>query len=276
MANTDPNSEPISWPEEFHKYHDLVYARLDLPAPPVLDEDKFEYWSVKSAAFLQSMKPGQLTTKGTQYTSAYHQNQMIRKQEFPYTMYPIMSRATSGTDKPWIAEFDKLFPELVDYYALFPLANYRSLGFIKQNPGMEVWNHADMDGWIGFRFYVKNTCRTEKLHFNKIAPEHLTRNRYRTYITDVDGKSVPRDFTKICVPDPVYPKNNTGEYAWALTSALACHGIDKIELDETRLTCIMECWPVDGPNVRQGFKVKETIDLMERSISKHSDDVIWY
>lgn len=276
MAHSDANSEPITWPEEFRQFHDMVYSRLDLPAPPTLDEDKFEFWSAKSAEFLLSLKPGQTTAKGTSYTSAYHENKLIRKQAFPYTMYPIMTRATSGTDKPWVAEFDKLFPDIVDYYAMFPMANYRSLGFIRQNPGMEVWDHSDMDGWIGFRFYVQNTCRTEKLHFNKIAPEHLTRNRYRTYIVDESGKPVTRDFTKICVPERVYPKNNTGTYPWALTSSLACHGIDAIELDESRLTCIMECWPTDGPNVRSGFKVRETIDLLERSISKYPAEVIWY
>lgn len=267
---------PVSWPEEFREYHDIVYSRLDLPEPPVLDEDKFQWWCERSQNYLLTMPTTQTFVKsnGT-YTSAFHDNQNVRKETFPYSMFPVITRAKSQTDNPWVEDFNTLFPEMVHYFRMFPGAYFRSLGFIKQNTNMPVWDHTDNDEWIGFRFYMKNNCHDNRLFFKKVKPEYMTGNRYNTYMETPEGKKV-RDFTNICDQSKIYPKNNIGRYAWALTSVKAAHGIDASGEDETRITAIAEFWPVDRPGIVKGFKVKETRDLLERSITKFKDEVIWY
>lgn len=269
---------PINWPEEFKPYHDIIYTRLDLPEPPNLDEDKFQWWCEKSANFLRSLTgPQYIKSNGIEvkYTSAYHDNMNVRKEPFPYTMFPAMSRYKSLTDDPWVENFDKLFPDMVEYYNLFPGQKFRSLGFIKQNSNMKVWDHTDNDEWIGFRSYLKNTCSTDNLYFRKFKKEYFTGNRYTTYI-DTGTEKYVRDFSEIIEDEKIYPKNNKGNYAWALTSTKATHGIDPNPERETRITGIIEFWPVTAPGVISGFKIKETIDLFERSITKFRDEVIWY
>ena len=264
------NTVKVKWPEEFKDYHNCVYTKLDLPKPPTIDEDKFCWWKEKSNNYLLS-----LSGKGSSVNS-YHSNQRIRNQKFPYTMYPVIMRGESLNSNPYVCEFDKLFPEYMDYYHLFPGLKFRSLGFIKQNPNMAVWDHTDYDEWLGFRFYHTNTCKDNRLYFKKIKPEYLTRERYSTYAIDEDGVEYVRDYTNIVDHTKFYPKNNLGSYTWALTSALATHGIDPSDEQEERLTGIVEFWPVDRPGIAAGFKIKETLDLLERSISKYKEEVIWY
>lgn len=269
---------PITWPEEFKEYHDIIYTRLDIPEPPVLDEDKFLWWCEKSENFLRTLPSTQYmkTDKvNLKYSSAYHDNMNVRKEPFPFTMYPAMSKYKSLTDDPWVENFDKLFPDMLDYYSYFPGKRFRSLGFLKQNSNMKVWDHTDADEWIGFRFYLKNNCTNDNLYFKKFKKEYFTGNRYTTYI-DTGTTKLVRDFTGLIEDEKLYVKNNTGNYAWALTSTNATHGIEARPTGEARITGMMEFWPLNEPGVLSGFKVKETIDLFERSISKYKDEVLWY
>jgi hypothetical protein len=164
---------------------------------------------------------------------------------------------------------------MVEYYHLFPGSKFRSLGFLKQNTGIRVWDHTDTDEWIGLRFYLKNNCNKDNLSFKKIKKEYLTNNRYTTYIDTGDSKVV-RDFSGITEDEKIYVRNNNGNYAWAMTSTKATHNIDAYESTESRITGVIEYWPYDDKGIAAGFKIKETIDLFERSILKHKDDIIWY
>jgi hypothetical protein len=263
------NTIKVCRPEEFKDYHNCIYTRLDLNAPPEVDEDKFNWWKEKSNQYLMELT-------NNRKTNGYLSNQLLRKEKFPYNMYPIVIRAESLDSDPYVCNFDKLFPDYIDYVYSFPGVKLRSLGFLEQNPQMAVWDHTDADEWLGFRFYHKNTCTTNKLHFKKVKPEYLTGERYTSYAKDTDNTYYVRDFTNVVSSEKIYPKNNLGSYSWALTSTLATHGIDANDEQEKRLTGIVEFWPTDAPGVAAGLKIKETIDLLERSISKYSDEVIWY
>lgn len=281
MESLDKNltsTTKIQWPEVFSKYKNLIYSRLDLPEPPVVDEDKFKWWCEKSHQFLLSLpKIEPIPNTNKKYISAYHLNELVRKTPFPYKMYPAITKAKSMTDDLWVENFNTLFPDLVDYFYMFPGYKFRSLGFIQQNANTPVWDHVDADEWLGFRFYLKNNCQTNNLYFKKIKKEYCTGERYNTYISaDTDDRSL-RDYSLLCENEKLYPKKNTGNYAWALTSSLAVHGIDASAKGEDRITGVMEFWPINYEDkLAAGFKIKPTIDLLERSIAKFSEEVIWY
>lgn len=281
MINTDKNltfTSKVEWPEVFKKYHKCIYTRLDLPEPPTVDEDKFKWWCEKSHQFLlNSPKVIQIPNTNKQYISAYHLNELVRKTPFPYKMYPAITKAKSMTDDPWVENFNTLFPDLVDYFYMFPGYKFRSLGFIQQIPNTPIWEHVDADEWIGFRFYLKNNCEKNNLYFKKIKKEYCTGERYDTYISADTEDRCLRDYSKITEDQKIYPINNTGNYAWALSSTLAAHGIDPAKDYEERITGVMEFWPINYEDkLAAGFKIKQTLDLLERSITKFSNEVIWY
>lgn len=267
----------IRWPEEFRDFHNLIYTKFDLPNHPILDEDKFLWWSQKSEAFLKNQPVVQTFSKvNEKYTSAYHDNLNVRKTAYPFTLWPIITKVKSETDDKYVEGFDKLFPDFLDYVAMFPGNRIRSLGFIKQNTNLAVWDHTDADEWLGFRFYFKNTVSNNRLYFKKIKPEYRNGDRYTTYIELGNGEKVVRDFEGLVEEDRIYTKNNLGNYAWGLTSANAVHGIDTVKESEDRITTIIEFWPFDDTGVVAGYKIKETRDLLERSLSKYGNEAIWY
>ena len=266
------NANP-SWHNQFKDFHKLIYTPLDMPPPPEIDWGKFVAWTEKCRQLDEDREKKNLTAAGGgQYTPASKTGKAVKDfKEYPW--YP--AHAIDPSTEVWNAGFDKEFPELVDYISLFPFVKFKSINFIKQKTDLDVFLHTDPDDWLGFRFYIKNTVNRNALYFKKIKPEYANGNRYQTYEYKHGGTEY-RDWSKYCEADKIYAEqHDLGNHAWALTSAWAAHGIDPINPNEERITCLMlGSQNINNPTL--GFKTKETLDLLTRSTEKFSNRQIWY
>lgn len=263
--NDDPH-----WHEEFKQHHQLIYTPLDLPNPPTIDYEKFMYWCAKSNKLdLQREQHAMPAKSGGTYIPA----SATGKKLLDYPWHP--AHALDPSSELWLQNFDKEFPDLVEYINLFPLRKLKSINFIRQRPGVEAFLHTDPDDWLGFRFYIKNNCQRDCLYFKKLKPEYANGKRYSTYEYSRDQTSY-RDWNSICEDKKIYAnQKDQAEHAWALTSSWAAHGIDALKDDEERITCII----LGVQNFQEpggGYKINDTLDLLARSENRFADRQIRY
>lgn len=263
------DNDPI-WHNEFVNFNKLIYTPLDLPEPPTIDIEKFNVWSTESRKLdLERENKLMAAKSGGRYIPASSTGKKILN----YPWEP--AHALDPSREDWNFEFDKWFPELVDYINLFPFRKLKSINFIKQKPGVEAFLHTDPDDWLGFRFYLQNNIKRDCLYFRKLKNNYATGKRYSTYEYDKTGTKY-RNWEELCEETRLYvDQKNKEKYAWALTSAWAAHGIDPILENEERITCIILAVQ-DPNNPTAGYKTKETLDLLERSKQKFDKEQIWY
>lgn len=263
------NQNP-TWHDQFKDFHKLIYTPLDLPPPPDIDWNKFITWSDRSRNLDEQREIKNLTAvDGGKYIPASRTGKSIHN----YPWEP--SHAIDPSTNHWNADFDQEFPELVEYIKLFPYIKLKSVNFIRQKPGIDAFLHTDPDDWIGFRFYLKNNVKKNSLYFRKIKPEYANGARYQTYEYR-EGNTKYRNWDQYCEFDKIYAEqHDLGQHAWALTCAWAAHGIDPIQNDEERITCLMLGSQDDlGPT--KGFDTDATLDLLKRSADKYHNRQIWY
>jgi hypothetical protein len=118
---------------------DICYTPLDIPKRPDVDISKFLSWA--QSVYPQSCKTGSSNAED------------VIGEEYPWDL---VWGAFNGT---WIDNFDKEFPELVEYcYSAFNIRRHELGGAIflpvrKSVKGVSFW-HNDVDP-TGFRFYLE-------------------------------------------------------------------------------------------------------------------------
>jgi hypothetical protein len=259
-----------TWHDQFTDFHKLIYTPLDLPPPPEIDWDHFIDWSNRSKVLDTQREKNNLTAvDGGRYVPASKTGKLMHN----YPWEP--SHAIDPSTNTWNAGFDNEFPELVEYIKLFPYIKLKSVNFIRQKPGINAFLHTDPDDWIGFRFYLKNNVKKNRLYFRKIKPEYANGNRYQTYEYQ-SGSVKYRNWDQYCQPERIYAnQHDLGTHAWALTCAWAAHGIDPIDEGEERITCLM-LGSQENLSKTKGFNTDATLDLLNRSMIKFKDRQIWY
>jgi len=226
-------------------FKNLLFCPLDLPTPPEIDYDDFCDWRIEQAEF----------NKKHNFTAALADG----KQTYPWEVAWATWWNTYNTDEPWIAGFDKRFPELVEYIKLYPFKQAKSISFLDQKESRDVYLHTDPDARWGMRFYLFNGLG-EKLYFvrSKTAlNERITTMKDGAY----------QDLWEQSQKEKLYAHFPQERCAWMLNSFRAFHGIDANPAPQgNRVTCVLI----------GEYDYDKLFDLLGRSIEKHKEYAIWW
>jgi len=228
---------------------DLLFTPLDLPPPPEIDLKLFNEWHYEQLEFNKKHNPMDRLSNG--------------KDPYPWKVSWAVWWNTYKLDDPWICDFDKKFPELVDYLNLFPIKQFKSISFLDQKESREVYLHGDRDDWFGLRFYLHNTLG-EKLYLVRTKEKgHKRQNLYDEYNKFVDlwpytdGKKE-------------YPKFPEKRCAFMLNSVRSLHGVDYNDAPlvegSSRITAV----------VQGEYDYVRLHKLVKQSVEKYKDYTIWY
>lgn len=275
-----PMHDHPTWAPEFKNFHNIIYTPIDLPEPPEINWTVFNEWATRTHQEHMALADQRVTLPDGRSRRTLYSIWKDAVGEYPWLTSHAIKEHTSENENPWVNNFDKLFPELIEYLQLFPFFKLQSVNFLRQIPHVPVSLHTDPDNWLGFRFYILNTVNKDALYFRKVKKEYFNGRRLPTYRLDENLEPIKSDITlnDICEPERAYPdQKNSGRYPWALTSSLAAHGVDSFDADQERITCVVTGKTVyDQPGVIAGYKIKETLDLLERSTEKFKDKQIRY
>jgi hypothetical protein len=233
-------------------WRNLIFSPLDLPDPPEVDMNEFLSWHSDQKAYM--LKHNQNRINSTKLYGGYCWHVSWAKW---YTTYK--------TEQPWICDFDKRFPELVEYLELFPFKQAKSISFLNQLSGLAVEPHTDPDELWGMRFYLKNKNK-EALYFSRTT--EINNNQIRTM---EDSNGIPltekRNYLDYCKDEKLYAKFPKEQCAWMLNSSRAWHGVDKNSTPTgSRITC----------TIMGEYDKDKLFKLLEKSTQIHKEYQIWY
>ena len=255
------------WPKKFDQFRDLIYIPLDLPEPPKVDIDLFTDWAFTKAPKLV----GNINHPETGQKIMHFEERGMKGWGF----YPWIqvSAFHHGYSNSWISEFDKIFPDVVEYIHLFPYNILSGVTILLQKSNVAAPLHTDADDWLGMRFYLHNEVKEDALYF---CPRKTNENnRIATYI--VDSENVyPQEWEKYLDLDKkIYSSHPCQRHAWALTSTRAAHGIEAFEYDRcARVTFLVHS---HRPSVNHNaWNPDKLYDLLTRSLDKYPDYAIWW
>lgn len=257
----------VQWPKKFDQFRDLVYIPLDLPEPPTVDIDLFVDWVVNRAPKLV----GKIKSPETGERIMHFEEKGLKG--WGYYPWLQVSAFHHGYSDQWISDFDKLFPEVVDYVHLFPYNILSGVTILLQKSSVAAPLHIDSDDWLGMRFYLHNEVEDDVLYFQLRKTQENNRiHTYRINGTDVKAQEWEKylDLSK-----KVYSKHPCPRHAWALSSTRAAHGIDAFEYDRySRATFLVHSHrPTMDHNA---WNTEKLYDLLVRSVDKYSDYAIWW
>lgn len=221
---------------------DLIYTRLDLPQPPEVDRDKLIAWIAdnNSRAPIQSQV---LYEKSTEDSYPWIAANIVNQGEFNLS-------------------FMESFPEIVEYLKHFPTTKWRSIVVLSQRQNREGFLHTDPDLGMGIGWRVYLSHRGPRLYIRKFK-ERLT-ERPQTW-----ASGGPRAIEELCVPERIYV-NDSGRYAWALTSIRAAHAV---ECNPEELGSRFVMLLVPEPS-HVDYAAAE--HMLRNGAEKYSDTAIWY
>jgi hypothetical protein len=233
-------------------WRNLVFSPLDLPDPPEVDTDKFLAWHSDQKEYM--LLHNQNRINSTKLYGGYCWHVSWAKW---YTTY--------NTKQPWICDFDKRFPELVEYLELFPFKQTKSISFLNQIGGATVEPHTDPDELWGMRFYLKNKNK-DALYFSRT--KEISDHQMRT-MEDSNGNPLTekRNYLDYCKDEKLYARFPKEQCAWMLNSNRAWHGVDKNSTPTgSRITC----------TIMGEYDKDKLFKLLEKSTQKHKEYQIWY
>ena len=226
-------------------YKKLLFCPLDLPTPPDVYYNKFNEWHLEQLEYNKKHNKTAAVADG--------------KQEYPWQVSWALWWNTYDKPNPWICDFDKKFPELVEYIKQYPFTQAKSISFLNQKESRDVYLHTDPDNRWGMRFYLKNGLG-EKLYFVKSLEQRKERLK-----TMQDGKY--NDLWENSQKEKLYAKFPTQRCAWMLNSMDAFHGVEKNPKPAgNRISCVL----IGDYDFEKLFK------LFDRSIEKYKEYAIFY
>ena len=224
---------------------DLLFCPLDLPTPPEINYDDFCEWRQEQSEFNRKYN----------FTAALADG----KQSYPWEVAWALWWNTYKKPNPWIADFDRRFPELVEYIEKYPFSVKKSISFLDQKQSRDAYLHTDPDARWGMRFYLFNGLG-EKLYFVRSKSQLDSRLK-----TMEDGRY--QDLWESSQKEKLYAEFPETRCAWMLNSYRAFHGIDSNPNPQgNRVTCVL-IGEYDYPRL---FK------LLEQSSVKYKDYAIWW
>jgi len=233
-------------------WRDLVFSPLDLPDPPSVDMDDFLAWHTKQKQFMLEHNPNMVNSNAIYGGYSWH------------VSWAIWWNTYKNAD-PWISDFDKTFPQLVEYINLFPFKTVKSISFLNQKGGKKVEPHSDPDSMWGMRFYLKNKI-DDALYFSR-TKEPL--NHRIATMEDDEGNPLTeqKNHLDFCRDEKIYAKFPKKECAWMLNSHRAWHGVDTNNLATgSRIVC----------TIIGDYDKEKLYQLFENSTIKYQDKQIWW
>jgi hypothetical protein len=257
------------WPKKFDELRNLIYVPLDMPEPPKVDIDLFLDWVFNKSPRLV----GKVNNPETGEKIMHHEERGMKGWGYyPWTQVSAFHHGYSDT---WIAEFDKIFPEVVEYIHLFPYNMLAGVSILLQKSSVRVPLHIDTDDWLGMRFFLHNEVKENVLYFHKRKTDE--NNRVQTYILDNSNDTVKvQDWEKYFHTDKkIYSKHPAPRHAWAMSSSRAVHGLDPFEYEKcSRITFLIHA---HRPTIQHNaWNTDKLYDLLIRSLDKYPDYAIWW
>ena len=233
-------------------WRNLIFSPLDLPDPPEVDMEEFLKWHADQKAFMLEHNTNRI--KSSKIYGGYG-----------WIISWAMWWNTYKLDNPWICDFDKRFPELVEYINLFPFKQLKSISFLNQKGGAEVNPHSDPDRMWGMRFYLKNKTK-DALYFSRMKEP----NDFRiNTMEDENGNPVTekKNHLEFCKDEKIYARFPKDECAWMLNSYRAWHGLDKNSSPTgSRITVA----------IIGEYDENKLYKLLENSTQKYNNYQIWW
>lgn len=227
-------------PTPAQDYEDLIYTRVDLPQPPVVDEARLARWVI-----------------GPDRTGMIEE--LLHKPSSSSASYPWKAVIACKNNK-WDSVFAAEFPELVAYAELFPTKLWRQVSIIAQLPGQKVFLHTDPDKVLGWRVYL--THGGPRLYFQKFKKRWDSRPK----TWSMGG---PNGMAELCQGERIYVQDK-GCYPWMLTATRAAHGVsDNHGVLGSRVTMLLFPEP-------EFVDQEKHNELIGRSVAKYADTAIWY
>lgn len=254
------------WHPKFNKFRDLIYMPLDLPKPPEIDLDLFMDWVNSCPKIVDLIKCPDTGEKILHFEEKGLQG-------WGYYPWIQVSPLHHGYSKEWIAGFDKIFPEVVEYINLFPFNILSGITILVQKSGNTVPLHVDPDDWLGLRFFLKNKVEREILYFTPTKePMNYRLGSYR-----FDGNRVHAQQWEnyLDMDKKLYARHPEPEHAWCLNGLRAAHGLDPFESGEfSRVTVLVHSHK--GQDFTTAWNQDRLYDLLDRSLKKYEDYALWW
>ena len=222
------------------RFDDLIFTPLDLPAPPAVDAESFIEWM-----------------RSDNRTGMF---QKERYERLTGCKYPWLLRAVTSDLTPLQAAY----PQVLEYARLYPFKTVKTVIFLAQDGYQPIFPHADSDGLVGMRFYLKNR-HVEGLHFYKGLEPY---DSFNSAQFDADGNPTPVHFKKYFKMDEaIYARFPQDSRSFMLNSARAIHGIDANTCKLGDRIAVL---------VQGELDVKRFETMVESSLSRYGDYAIWY
>ena len=230
----------------------LIFSPLTLPDLPDVDMDEFIRWHSDQKKFMLQHNQNKVNSTNIYGGYCWHISWAIW-----WNTYEL--------DNPWICDFDKRFPELVEYIGLFPFKKIKSISFLNQIGGATVEPHSDPDSMWGMRFYLKNKTK-DALYFSRMKEPN---NHRIATMEDEDGNILNerRNHLEFCRDEKIYASFPKQKCAWMLNSHRAWHGLDKnASPTGSRITCA----------IIGEYDQSKLENLLQSSTDKYSNYQIWF
>jgi hypothetical protein len=219
---------------------DLVYTRLDLPEPPEVDTDALMAWAIETSN--RTMTGEKAIHDKSPGTNTY-----------PWVGAYVVDKGRLDL------EFERRFPELIEYLKHFPTTHWRNISLVCQRADMDVFLHTDPGLKIGWRVYLNHGGA--RLYVQKFLERQA--ERPQTWAKGLNG------IRAMCQPERVYIED-AGRFAWALSSIRAAHGVDRNgPMLGSRMVLVL--WPNEDT-----IDHAEAEAMLRRGAEKYADTAIWY
>lgn len=190
-------------------------------------------------------------------------------------------RYTEHNETPWIGEFDKKFPDLVDFFDKFCIRRLNTIGMLTQNKFENSAScsplHVDEAQGFGIRVYLNadngmyfHSVREEKLGSSDLIfgiPEEVN-GKTQAKLYD-SGKTVPNT-------DMVYDKEQRistpkSNFPFFLNNYSAGHAVDQKTNNDKIVMVLMS-----GKKNEHAFHWDDLDKLVSRSIKKYPEYCVWH
>lgn len=269
------------------KWSKLIFCPLDISVPKI-STLKFLEWAERAKDTDYNLFK-YTTSKYSSSRKVMTEEEFVQDRKYSFwSGYYALSYQTVAdsinTGSIWAHDFDKLFPELVNFYQSLPIQQIKTIGFLIQkksntSPPFSLF-HVDGPEMFGFRVFLNSKSKgfaMRKLHKDKInfnlGSINLGKDQY--FHSNPKKASINNLNYNIVEKKEFYPQFPNNNCACVLTNFSACHSAyeDPGTGEETKITTLIMS---DHKNSLDSYDYEKFDKLLERSVNKYKDFVIWY
>lgn len=269
------------------KWSKLIFCPLDIQVPTICTE-KFLNWA-EMARDTDYKLFKYTTNKVAKYKKVMTEEEFIedRKHNFWQAYYALSHQTVADSSKnnsQWANEFDKIFPELVEFYYSLPIKQIKTIGFLLQKK--DIYSplassfHVDGPEIFGFRIFLNskpNGFSMRRLQSNKInfLSGSINFNKDESFYTKGGTPTAENLNYDVVDRKEIYPNFPNNNCACVLTNFSACHAAyeDLGTGNETKITTLIMS---DHKNSQDSYDYVKFDQLLEQSVNKYKDFVIWH